>query len=84
MSFQVIPNILSLIVIDSFYTFQAKAFLGYSHIVIGIYTFWFVKNKKYVTKAIELDTNPRLILVPSLGMIGIGRTKKEAKTSIEI
>ena len=39
---------------------------------------YFLKNKKYVTNPLELDLNPRLILVPNLGMIGIGRTKKEA------
>ncbi|WP_372655710.1 rhomboid family intramembrane serine protease [Halobacteriovorax sp.] len=54
-------TLLSLIVIDSFYTFQAKAFLGYSHIVIGIYTFWFVKNKKYGSLTLAI-----LILIAGL------------------
>ena len=40
---------------------------------------YFLKNKKYVTKPQELDPYPRLIFIPNLGMIGIGRTKKEAK-----
>ena len=39
---------------------------------------YFLKNKKYVIKPKELDLNPRLLLIPNLGIIGIGRTKKEA------
>ena len=48
------------------------------------YNKYFLKNKKYVKKSIELDANPRLIFVPHLGIIGIGRTKKEAEIASDL
>ncbi|MBO6468498.1 MAG: class II aldolase/adducin family protein, partial [Pelagibacteraceae bacterium] len=45
---------------------------------------YFLRNRKYVSKPIELDTNPRLILSPGLGLIGIGRSKKEAKIASDL
>lgn len=39
--------LLSLAFIDNFYSFQMKSFLGSSHIVIGLYSYWFIKNRKF-------------------------------------
>ncbi len=48
------------------------------------YKKYYQKNKKYVVNTIELDPNPRLIFVPNLGIIGIGRSKKEAKIASDL
>ena len=48
------------------------------------YKNYYLKNKKYVANTIELDPNPRLIFVPNLGIIGIGRSKKEAKIASDL
>ena len=48
------------------------------------YKKYYVKNKKYVANTIELDPNPRLIFVPGLGIMGIGRSKKEAKIAADL
>ena len=45
---------------------------------------YFLRNRKYVSKSIELDSNPRLIFSPGLGLIGIGRSKKEAKIASDL
>ena len=48
------------------------------------YKNYYLKNKNYVANTIELDPNPRLIFVPNLGIIGIGRSKKEAKIASDL
>ena len=45
---------------------------------------YFLKNKRFVAKPIELDPNPRLIYIPNFGIIGIGRSKKEAKIASDL
>ena len=45
---------------------------------------YFFRNKKYVKNPIELDSYPRLIFIPGFGIIGIGRTKKEAKIASDL
>ncbi len=48
------------------------------------YIKYFNRNKKYLKGSIMLDTNPRLILIPGLGIIGIGRTSKEARIASDL
>ena len=45
---------------------------------------YFMRNKKYLHKPLELDGNPRLILIPYIGIVGIGRTKKEASIAADL
>ena len=45
---------------------------------------YFLRNKKYLYKPTELDGNPRLILIPDVGIIGIGRSKKEASIASDL
>lgn len=39
--------LMALVLIDQFYSLEDKGFLGSSHIVIGLYSFWFLHNKRY-------------------------------------
>ena len=48
------------------------------------YIKYFNKNKKFLKGSIMLDTNPRVILIPGLGMVGVGRTSKEAKIASDL
>ena len=43
-----------------------------------------MRNKRYLYKPLELDGNPRLILIPGIGIVGIGRTKKEASIAADL
>jgi len=43
------------------------------------YKKYYLKNKKHVNNTLKLDENPRLIFIPNFGIVGIGRSKKEAK-----
>ena len=48
------------------------------------YIKYFNKNKKFLKGSIMLDTNPRVILIPGLGIVGVGRTSKEAKIASDL
>lgn len=48
------------------------------------YKKYLLRNKKYSKKITFLDFNPRLILMPGIGLIGIGRTCKEAKIASDL
>mgnify|MGYP001295326741 CR=1 FL=1 len=48
------------------------------------YIKYFNKNKKFLKGSVMLDTNPRIILIPGLGIVGIGRTSKEAKIASDL
>ncbi len=48
------------------------------------YKSYFKRNKKYVKGSAILDSNPRIILIPGLGIIGIGRTSKDAKIASDL
>ncbi|GEM_PF-1386128 len=71
--------LLFLVLIDTFYPFQTKSFLGCSHIVIGLYSFWFLKNKRYGSLLIAViiliaglwqTQSPLTILAHGLGLLG--------------
>ena len=48
------------------------------------YKKYYLRNKKYLPNSIALDANPRLIFIPDFGIIGIGRTSKEAKIASDL
>lgn len=39
--------LLLLILVDLFFSLEGKAFLGSSHVIVGLYTFWSLYNKNY-------------------------------------
>lgn len=45
---------------------------------------YFLSNKKYEKNVTKLDSNPRLLLMPDIGIIGIGRTYREAKIASDL
>ena len=48
------------------------------------YKKYFLRNKKYLPNSKELDPNPRLVFIPGFGIIGIGRTLKEASIASDL
>ena len=42
---------------------------------------YFLANKKYGNQLTKLDPNPRLILMPNIGIIGIGRYSRSCLRS---
>lgn len=69
--------LLFLVWINMFYPMEGKAFLGSSHVVIGLYTFWSLANKKYGMLSIPLiaisidlwNSNSLTLLAHTLGFV---------------
>ncbi|MDC0057199.1 SDR family oxidoreductase, partial [Alphaproteobacteria bacterium] len=48
------------------------------------YKKYYLRNKKYLPNSTELDSNPRLVFIPDFGIIGIGKTLKEANIASDL
>lgn len=69
--------LLLLVLVDLFFSLKGKAFLGSSHVVVGLYTFWALYNKNYALLFWPLliigvgfwEPQPLTLLTHSLGLL---------------
>lgn len=71
--------LLTLVGIENLFSLEGKAFLGSSHIIVGLYGFWSIANKKYGMLFVALvmiaaglweNQSPFTLLAHGLGLIG--------------
>lgn len=69
--------LLSLVIVDLFFSLEGKAFLGSSHVITGLYIFWALYNKNYALLFWPLliigiglrEPQPLILLAHSLGLL---------------